>query len=214
MITFRDITFVISDTSDVSEILPFIIWAAFTRKRPPFNILGIFFFLSGTIKLFTLVTAIYKIHNLPAYHFLAFLEIGFVYSYYQRLAKKKIHPMVIMLLFLVYAANCFLQNINDTFNSNTWTLTVLLIMVIGLKHFYRIYQNDEDFTPLLARPEFIITAGWLIYASGSLFTYLMGTDILSGTPDGFFKNAWIFQCISNIIKNGLICAGFWLTKEK
>ena len=214
MASIRDITFVISDLSDVSEITPFVAWFAFGSRELPYKVLGIFFLISGSTKIYTLITAVMHIHNLPAYHVLAFLEIIFVYSFYRLLSTKKLDFVGISGLFVLYLANTGIQNINNTFNSNTWTLTVLLIMLIGLTHFYRIYRNEEDTTPLEKRPDFIMTTGWLIYASGSLFTYLMGTDILSGTADGFFKNAWIFECISNIIKNILICYGFWLTGKK
>jgi len=213
MITFRDITFAISDTSDVSEIFPFIAWMIFSRKGLPYSILGIYFLISGTVKIFTLVTAELRINNMPAYHLLSFLEIATVYSFYSMLTLKKINPWVITALFCLYAANSIFIQPVFTFNSLSWTTSMVLIVVIGMVYFYQIYKREEDTTSLGERPDFIITAAWLIYASGSLFTYLMGTDILSGNPDGFFKNAWIFQCISNILKNMIICYGFWLTSR-
>jgi hypothetical protein len=212
MATFREITFAVSDTSDVSEIIPFGFWLYFSRKNKAYYTLGLFFLLSGSIKLATLVTAILHIYNMPAYHLLAFLEVSFVYSFYRRLTQRRVQFRFIGLLLILYAANTLVQDIHQTFNSNTWTLTTLLILYMGLDYFYRIYLQEDDDTPLEKRPDFVITAAWLIYAAGSLFTYLMGTDILSGTPDGFFKNAWFFQCVSNIIKNAMICYGFYLTK--
>jgi len=67
--------------------------------------------------------------------------------------------------------------------------------------------------PLQKRPDFIIMSGWLLYASGSLFTYLMASKILSGYAEGFFKNAWFFQSASNILKDIIISYGFWLTTK-
>jgi len=85
-------------------------------------------------------------------------------------------------------------------------------MGMGLLYLFRLYKNDEDYTPLENRPDFIVTVGWLIYASGSLFTYLMGTEILSGKPEGFFYNAWIFQSVSNLSKNIIVSYGLWLMR--
>ncbi|MCD8739833.1 hypothetical protein LT679_04400 [Mucilaginibacter roseus] len=143
---------------------------------------------------------------MPAYHVLAYLEAAFLWVYYNQLADKKVPYAGLLVLLLLYSANVYLQDINYTFNSNTWTCTVMLIMLLGIGHFRNIYHSEIT-VPLVRQPEFFITAGWLIYAGGSLFSYLMGTDILSGTPDGFFTNAWIFQCFANIIKNGLIAYG-------
>ncbi len=210
MLTYRQISFTVSNFSDISEIIPFLIWAVWGAKNRPYRTLGLFFLLSGIIKLGTLITAIMYVHNMPAYHLLAFLEIAFVWSYYRQLKGKKPPYIGLFFVLLLFWANIFLQNINTTFNSNTWTFTVLVILALGLNHFKDIYQNDI-ISPLSRQPEFFITAGWLIYAGGSLFSYLMGTDILSGHADGFFQNAWIFQCFANIIKNGLVAYGLLLS---
>ncbi len=196
----------------MSEIVPFLFWLRFGSRNGPYKILGLFFLLSGFVKLLTYFTAQMGIYNMPAYHLLAFLEVAAVYIFYRMLANQKPNIWFIAAVFLVYCANTLIQNVVHTFNSNTWTLTSLIILYTGLAYFYRLYEFDVDDTPLEKRSDFIITAAWLIYASGSLFTYIMGTDILSGQPTGFFKNAWIFQCVSNIIKNVLISYGFYLNK--
>jgi hypothetical protein len=95
------------------------------------------------------------------------------------------------------------------FNSYAWALNMGVIMVMGIIYLFRLYNNENDRSPLEQRPDFLINAGWLIYASGSLFTYLLGIEILSGKAAGFFHNAWIFTCISNIFKNILITYGLW-----
>ena len=138
------------------------------------------------------------------------MEVAAVYIFYRQSSASKPNPILLATLFCIYAANTMLQNLDAQFNSNTWTLTVLIILFMGLSFFYQIYKNEDNIT-LKKMPQFIITCGWLIYASGSLFTYLMGTDILSGKPEGFFNNAWIFQCLSNLIKNLIISYGFYLS---
>ena len=211
MPSFKDISFAFSDISDISEILPALIWLRWGNHSRPYLILGLFFLFSGIIRLITLITAIQNIHNMPLYHLLAYMEVISVYIFYQQVADKKPSVFIITGLFLIYAGNTFLQDIYLQFNSNTWTITVVGILFLGLSFFFRIYKQEEN-TSLKRMPEFVITCGWLIYASGSLFTYLMGTEILSGKPDGFFKNAWIFQCFSNIIKNIIITYGFYLSR--
>lgn len=214
MANIKDIVFNISSISDVSEILPLTLWFFIAAKNKPFRYLGAFFTISFLLKMYSLVTAIFWINNMPAFHLLALLEITLVYCFYSALMIGRIYFPVLAVLILANVANTvFIQSV-FTFNSLAWTFNTMVLIALGLAYFHRIYNDENDYTPLITRPAFIITAGWLIYASGSLFTYLMGTQILSGKPEGFFKNAWVFQCISNIAKNVIIAYGLWLTKKK
>ncbi|MCZ4245108.1 hypothetical protein [Pedobacter punctiformis] len=179
----------------------------------PYTLMGIFFMISAPLKLFTLITAELYINNMPVFHLLAFVEISMVYCFYCYLIQQRINYWGILVLLVFNGLNTlFIQSIYG-FNSLAWTLNMILLIVMGLMYFFRLYKDDEDYTPLEQRPTFIIAAAWLIYASGSLFTYLMGTEILSGKPEGFFNNAWVFQSISNISKNLIISYGLWLTKK-
>ncbi|NQX55763.1 hypothetical protein HQN86_19230 [Pedobacter panaciterrae] len=210
----RDAIFFISSVSDVSEILPLTAWLFVAQKKMPYTLLGILFLISSILKIYSLITAELHINNMPAFHLLALVEIALVYCFYNQLIFRKIHWLALIAISLANVLNTlFLQDIHS-FNSLAWAFNMILLIVLGLMYFYKIYNDDYDYTPLNERPAFIITSGWLIYASGALFTYLLGTEILSGTPDGFYKNAWVFQCISNILKNVIIGYGFWLIGKK
>jgi len=214
MHSFRDIVFTISSISDVSEIVPLTVWLIFGSKKTPYLQLGIFFIVCFFVKLYTLVTADLHENNMPAYHLLALLEVAAVYIFYCQLLYGKVFKWGVFLLVILHVGNAlFFQKI-WTFNSLTWTLDMLFIITLGLIYFYRIYKDEDDYTPLRGRPDFIITVGWLVYAAGSLFTYLMGSEILSGYAEGFFKNGWFFQTVSNILKDIIISYGFWLTNKK
>ncbi|SDC25129.1 hypothetical protein [Pedobacter soli] len=213
MASFKDISFAVSNISDISEIFPALVWIKWGNRNKPFAMMGLFFLVSGIIRLIALGTAIKGIHNMPLYHLLALLEAAAVYIFFTQAKGTKPKTAVLVILLLVYSGNILFQNMYLDFNSNTWTLTVLIIIFLGMRFFHRIYQTEES-KALQRMPEFVITCGWLIYSSGSLFTYLMGTDILSGKPEGFFNNAWLIQCVSNIIKNGIICYGFILSSTE
>lgn len=213
MVNFRDIVFSISTFSDVSEILPLYSWVRYGRKDMPFLLMGILFSISSVLKIYTLITAEYNINNMPAFHLLALVEINLLYCFYSYLIFKRIYRSGIVALTAIHLANTMLIQSVLTFNSLAWTFNILFLLIMGLFYFFKVYNDESDYRPLVQRPEFVITAGWLIYASGSLFTYLMGTAILSGKPEGFFNNAWIFQCLSNIAKNIIISYGLWLTRK-
>jgi hypothetical protein len=106
------------------------------------------------------------------------------------------------------ALGLFVQPIS-TFNSIGWTFDMLVLLTIGILYLFYLYNDESDSSPLEQRTVFVITTAWLLYAAGSLFTYLMGTSILSGKAEGFFHNAWFFQCVSNLLKNLLIAYALW-----
>jgi hypothetical protein len=206
---FTTISFFISEVSDISETLALMVWLIFARKKQTYQILGAFFVVSASLKLLTLITAKKGIHNMPLYHLLAVTEIVLVYCFYSKLMFNKVYVLGAVLLFLLNAVNSiFIQSI-FTFNSWAWSMNMVVLMIIGITYLFKLYNNENDDSPLELRPNFIITAGWLIYASGSLFTYLLGIPILSGKAAGFFHNAWTFQCVSNLFKNVLISYGLW-----
>lgn len=206
---FTTITFFISASSDISETLAFVVWLVFARKKKAYSLLGAFLGVSAMLKMLTLISAKLNVHNMPLYHLLAVTEVVLVYCFYSRLVFKKILlPGAALLLLFNVINSIFIQSI-FTFNSLAWSINMVVLIIMGISYLFKLYNNENDDSPLEERPNFIITAGWLIYASGSLFTYLLGTSILSGKAAGFFHNAWIFQCMSNLFKNVLISYGLW-----
>jgi hypothetical protein len=209
---FTTLIFSISSISDLSEFIPLFVWVLYSKRGMPYSILGIFFFFSSIIKLVTLVTAEMTIYNMPAFHILACLEISMLFCFYSFLTYQRINFWGVGVLLLINVFNTLYLQPVTAFNSIAWTINMMVLIVMGLAYLFRLYKNEDDYTPLEKRPDFIITTGFLIYASGSLFTYLMGTEILSGKPEGFFNNAWIFQSVSNICKNAIVSYGLWLTR--
>jgi len=92
----------------------------------------------------------------------------------------------------------FIENINH-FNSIGWTFSVVFLLCLALRYLYKLYDDLENIQ-LGSHPLFIINTGFLIYFTGSLFTYIFGWEILSKEARGFFHNAWIIQSLSNIGK--------------
>jgi len=213
MASFRDFDFAIADVSDVSDVLPLIVWVLFAKKQGPYLIHGVFFCAFFLINACTLITAEFDYNNLPAYHLLALLQIMAVYIFYCQLANQRINKLGMIILLSFHIANAIFYQSIWTFNSLTWTVDMIIMIVIGLLYFLKLYDNESNYMPLQKRPDFIIMSGWLLYASGSLFTYLMASKILSGYAEGFFKNAWFFQSASNILKDIIISYGFWLTTK-
>jgi hypothetical protein len=162
---------------------------------------------------------------MPAYHLLAAIEVTMIFSFYSQLIFKRVFMLtVVFLLVFSVVDGVFLEALTTsksvtwsanmmeslfTFNSISWTVDMMVLIIMGVTYLYKLYSEDSDVTPLEQRPDFMITTGWLLYAAGSLFSYLFGSATLSGKAEGFYHNAWIFQCISNLFKNTIISYGLW-----
>lgn len=210
---FTVITFAVSDISDLSEMLPALVWLLFLEKKQPYNILGCFFSISAVLKLLTLVMAELHINNMIVYHALACLEICFLYIFYNKILFNKLYPSGLIILIVFNITNSLFVEPLTQFNSIGWTINSTVLIGLGLSYLYILY-NSEVMVSLKKNPDFIITAGWLVYAAGSLFTYLLSTEIFSQPALGFFHNAWIFQCIANLFKNIVVSYGLWLVRLK
>ena len=161
----------------------------------------------------SLITAELHITNMPAFHIMACWEIIMVYLFYVELLRAPLFRWgIILLTGLCIADTIYFEDIK-TFNALAWSMDMIMIITIGMLYFYRLYQKDDKPIPLMKRPDFIITVGLLIYASGSLFPYLLANRILTGSAEGFFKNAWFFQAVSNISKNFIVSYGFLLMRR-
>ncbi len=202
----------VSNASEISELIPCLIYFRFAFNRQPYKILGYYFVLSAAIKIYTLITAEMKIHNMPAYHLLAIIEAVLLYSFYARIIYNT-GPRLWVIIILILASlldSFFIESIYQ-FNSIGWTFCIFFLLCLALGYLYKLYDDLEN-TQLSSHPLFIINTGFMIYFAGSLFTYIFGWEILSKEARGFFHNAWIIQCFSNIGKNIIVSYGLWLAR--
>ena len=161
-----------------------------------------------------MVTAMLVWNNMILFHLLAIVEVVVLYYFYHRIIfNRSPKLLVIAVLILINVANSMFNEGIMEFNSTAWSLDIIFLLSLGLMYLYRVYQDLES-VPLDRSPLFIINTGLLLYFSGSLFTYILGSKILSKESQDFFHNAWIIQSLANIIKNVAISYGLWLAKFK
>ncbi|PKK37413.1 hypothetical protein BWI96_05965 [Siphonobacter sp. SORGH_AS_0500] len=199
-------TLIISTLSDLSDGLPFALFLSFYK----YSSLRIYFGGAFIIKLLTIVMIFgFGSRNThPFYHVLALFEFSCLFLFYagqlQWSRWQTFLPLVSILL-LDVGFSLFLQNI-FTFNSYAWSINTLILLIVSIRYLYYLYEKVED-VPLEEVEGFIINSGFLIYFAGSLFTYLLGFNILSGQATGWFGNGWLFQSVANLIKNLVISYG-------
>ncbi|HLZ16856.1 MAG TPA: hypothetical protein VKQ08_07440 [Cyclobacteriaceae bacterium] len=209
--SFKEINILVSNISETSELFPFCL-AFFLVKKPPYNLLGWFFFISAPIKILSMVTAMYVMNNMVLFHVLAVVEVVLLYLFYDRIIfNRPPNWYLVALLILVNLLNSLFNENIFQFNSIGWSINIIILLSLGLKYFHKIYQGLET-TQFERSPLFIINTGLLVYFTGSLFTYILGSKILSKDSQDFFNNAWVIQSFSNISKNLIVGYGLWLAK--
>lgn len=216
-----DINRIFAFTSDLSDLLPLVFFALLSKEKQRQLIpLGVYLLANCLLKIISLSLNIVGninnmiINNMVIYHVMAFTEFAFLLSYYKvivPIATKSFNLIMYFILFVNASNTFFLQPVVQ-FNSYAWSINSIVLIVFGLLYLNELYKNVEEIR-LERHATFIINSAILFYLSGSLFTYILGWDILSKYDNGFFHNAWIIKSSSDILKSILLVYGLWLTRS-
>lgn len=204
----------LSHISDLSDWLPFIVWIFLPEtKRNQYKLLGAYFFVLGFFKTTTLLLLLVKgqYNTMPFYHAMAIGEVSLLYLFLTKGIFKSSKVQ-----YLILASICSFNLINaiyfqnyDEFNSNAWALNTILLIGFGLYTLILLFNKFESIE-LEKSDEFIVIAGLLLYFSGSLFLYIVSSEVLSKEANGLFHNAWIIRSAADIIKSIILTYGLWL----
>ncbi|SFB50574.1 hypothetical protein [Algoriphagus aquimarinus] len=204
----------LAHVSDVSDWLPFIAFISLPKKvRAEFNSLGAYLFIIGILKTITLVLLVYNgvFNTMQFYHLMACVEVTFLFVYLTRYfgLKKSSKIMIVVLLLLMNFCNTlFFQGIL-VFNSNAWAMNTIILTGLGLSSLGLLFKDLESIA-LEKSPQFLIITGLLLYFSGSLFLYIVSSEVLSKEANGFFHNAWLIRSMADIIKSFILTYGLWI----
>ncbi len=200
----------LSHIADFSDGIPLIVFLLLPMsKREELGVIGLYFFCNFLLKVATFFLATDQRNTIPFYHLLAIIEFALLFMYFTQLKKISINikwSLLVFVIILNLTNTFFLQTINE-FNSFSWTINTLLLIVIGIYCLYHAFKVEE-----VRFFEFVILSGFLIYLSGSLFTYILGSRILARELGDFFSNGWIVYSFSSISKDIIISIGLWMAR--
>ncbi|MDR7132556.1 hypothetical protein J2X69_004929 [Algoriphagus sp. 4150] len=214
--TLLDWNIILSHISDLSDWLPFFIFISLPKKvREEYNLLGAYLFTLGSLKTITLILLTIKgtFNTMPFYHLMAIVEATFLFLFITRDfgLKKGSKPLIVSLLLALNLYNTLsFQGILE-FNSNAWAMNTIILIGLGLSSLVLLFNDIENIV-LGKSPRFIILTGLLLYFSGSLFLYIVSSEVLSKEAKGFFHNAWIIRSIADIIKSIILTYGLWIAR--
>jgi hypothetical protein len=205
----KEVNKILSDVSDISELIPLVIAWIYVSRKEPFTILKWAFSVSAPIKIITMLLARNNIHNMPWFHFLALWEGCMLFVFYSKVLFYKILWRGLAAIVLLNLGNTIFIEETTSFNSIAWSINTLIMLCLGLATFYRLYTTKKMTLPE-ENPLFIVNSGLMIYFSGALFTYILGVKILTSVDSTLFAESWIIVSVSNTIKNLIISYGLYL----
>lgn len=212
--SLRSLTIWIADISDCATFLAGIFVLLYTfRKKQDYLWLASMLLITGCVKIICVFLAYHYIQNMPLYHLLGLLELTFIYLIYQRHKFHLFWHLFAAGITLTYILNSiFIQSIYDV-NNLALAVNQLFVLVLGFRFLMGIYQKNEV-TDIGRYAFFYINAGFMMYAAGAFFVYLLSSRIFEEDPSDFFHSAWILESIFNLFRLALICIGIMYSRRE
>lgn len=154
------------------------------------------------------------LNNLFVYHIYAVIEfvlIATIYSFWLPDVFGKSRLLALTVSFTLFGVInvAFFQDLY-TFNSNSTSLSAILICLFALITFYRRLTQSEK-TVQLNTPEFWLNAGFLLYFSSSLILFLF-SNLLNLSPKESYS-IWGLHALINIILHLFYARALWIVRK-
>lgn len=202
----------VGDFAEAIPLVPFLLLSK--EKKREFALIGLYFLTGFTLKAISFFIAKAGANSLFIYHILAACEFIFLFQFFtHNLVNKNLRTTILVIVLVGNGILSGMPGALQQFNSMSWSVNTLLLLCTCIYSFYGLYQTSYN-SWLEVRTMFIIMSGFLIYLSGCLFTYILGTQILSKELQGFFANGWIINSISNLAKDLVVSIGFLSSRQK
>ncbi|MGB0933151.1 MAG: hypothetical protein ACPGU5_02650 [Lishizhenia sp.] len=176
-------------------------------------VISIYLIVMAMLLLTSTILAQKNINNLLVYNIMGVFELVCVYFLYQKEAISKYWRYVIPVLVLANIYSTFFVFTPWSLNSYGMALSQLAVILMGCNYSFRLI-TELKVKKLSKHPFYFIHLGFIIYASGCLFINLMSEKIVSEETNDFFHNAWILECIFNIIRLSFISYGLILLRRE
>jgi hypothetical protein len=160
---------------------------AFFRPRASLSlrVFPLFLLLTLIVEIFGQYLADHKHSNIGIFNFFEILEFTFYFWVLQHIIRNSVAKKIIFHLVWVFPLFSFMnvffiQGLN-TFNTITYSLGSLIIVILTIFYFFELFQLPGSI-PVLREPAFWICCGLLIYYSCSFPMFALVTRLSKNTP--------------------------------
>ena len=161
-----------------------------------------FLFLTSIVEFFGQYLADHGQNNIELFNFFAILEFTFYFWILRHIIRKAVAKKIIFHLVWIFPLfsfiNIFFIQGIDIFNTITYSMGSLFIVIITIYYFFELFQLPGSI-PLLREPSFWICLGLLIYYSCSFPMFALVTRLGKNTPRFIWNNLAIILDLINIL---------------
>lgn len=149
-------------------------------------------------------------NNMPVLHAYSFTQAALLFWFFKNVLKEqKEFILASAIVYLTYFIinSIWIESIL-TFNQTARIIQNVLFLILTIFYFYNYYEKESTLSPE-KDAIFWTVVGIFTYYSGTLFTYILSTKILSTSNDTLF-GGWIIHNLANTLKNLIFCIALWL----
>lgn len=169
----------LSYTADFAEGIPLIPFLFLHRRgKQTYRLLSLYFLIGATLKITTFFLAKNGVNTLSFYYALALLEVTLLFLFFHAGEARIWIIFALVVLLIINLADDLNVYSEKNFNSISWSINTLVLMLSCLLCFYKLYNTSYQSWDEV-RPMFLILSGFLLYFGGCMFTYILGWRILS-----------------------------------
>lgn len=140
-----------------------------------------------------------------------FLSVVFYLSFSSYIIRKGL--LVVAVLFTVFGmVNLLFVQGHDCFNSWTLGLANLLLMLVALLFYYKLFKEGKV-QRLERYPLFWVASAVLLYAAGNFYLFIFSNYALAESNE-FLYAQWSIHSVINIVTNLCYAIGLWVSQGK
>ena len=156
-----------------------------------------------------------SVNNFPVFHLYTIVQFLLITIIY----KEELYPLFSKKFFIIISTCFLITGIGNalfvqsiyTFNSNTITLSGLLIIFFTLAYFYKLLKEIK-YSTLERNPMFWLNVGFLIYFSSNLLLFFLNNNLMPNSIPAYV--VWSAHAIVNIMLNIFYTIALWIRPEK
>lgn len=163
------------------------------------------------------VLLVYRIHNMPLYHFDSLFEAIFVSQYILKKITGKESSKAFWAITIGYTVffifNVLVLEPITVFNSNSAGVTSLLLIFLSMYYLLNL-SKSEEILYFQRLPSFWIVSGFLIYNAVSILVLLSYKYFSFENLNHYADNLWFVLSAAIIVKFALISIGLLCHKKQ
>lgn len=196
------------------------IYGYLNRSRYPFLFKAFigFALFKFSVELTGTIQAHLGIANSPVYNIYTYLSFFFIAYVYYKVYNSSIGRTLVLLGSIFYVLlviiNLTLFEPFTSFNTNAVTTESLLIIVLALAYFYKLFAESQV-VEIENHGMFWVSAGLLLYYSSNLFLFMTSGEIFAENPKYDLRKYWdLINAINNSVFNLALIIALWKARKQ